>query len=287
MASHEIHHVSDTALWVAAYRAEESERPDALFQDPLARVLIGDRGQGIAEAMSSKDLMRWVMAIRTVAIDRLIQKAVEKGVDTVLNLGAGLDTRPYRMKLPPSLRWIEVDFPETIELKNLKLVSEKPVCRLERVALDLSKRPERVPFFEKIGAESKRVLVITEGVIPYLKPEEAAELATNLREVSNFVYWIQDFYQGVRPGVAYRWRTKLRAAPMQFNVKDWFEFFGAFGWKQDDVIYGIDLAHELRRWPVRPVFVRLYEKLTPKFLRRGPKARIRRMFGFVLLIATS
>jgi len=40
-----IGHVSDTALCVAVYRAEESERPDALFKDPLARRLAGERGR--------------------------------------------------------------------------------------------------------------------------------------------------------------------------------------------------------------------------------------------------
>ena len=46
-----IRNVSDTALWVAIYRAMESERPDALFQDPYARRLGGERGQAIVEAL--------------------------------------------------------------------------------------------------------------------------------------------------------------------------------------------------------------------------------------------
>lgn len=36
--------VSDTARWVAVYRAWESARPDALFHDPFAQRLAGDRG---------------------------------------------------------------------------------------------------------------------------------------------------------------------------------------------------------------------------------------------------
>ncbi|MDE3110116.1 MAG: class I SAM-dependent methyltransferase, partial [Acidobacteriota bacterium] len=44
-------HVSDTAFWVAHYRAIEGERPDALFHDPLAGVLAGERGRNIAEHM--------------------------------------------------------------------------------------------------------------------------------------------------------------------------------------------------------------------------------------------
>jgi methyltransferase (TIGR00027 family) len=113
-----IRDVSDTALWVAVYRAQESARPDPLFQDPLATVLAGERGKQIADAMPYPRIMNWFLVIRTVALDRLIQAAIEQGADTLINLGTGLDTRPYRMKLPPNLRWVEVDFPHIIDYKR-------------------------------------------------------------------------------------------------------------------------------------------------------------------------
>ena len=80
----------------------------------------------------------WSVVIRTVIIDDYIRQAIAAGVDTILNLGAGLDTRPYRIDLPNSLRWIEVDFPHVIELKETRLAVEKPSCRLERISLDLT-----------------------------------------------------------------------------------------------------------------------------------------------------
>src|SRR5688572_32986248 len=92
-----ITHVADTALWVATYRAIESRRPDALFHDPLAEILAGERGRSIAAKMPYPKAMAWTLAMRTAAIDQLIDRAVFLGVDAVLNLGAGLDTRPYRM----------------------------------------------------------------------------------------------------------------------------------------------------------------------------------------------
>src|SRR3954462_4287550 len=95
-ADDHLHHVSDTALWVAHYRAEESERPDALFRDPFAKALAGERGRRIAQAMgATAKYTRWTLVIRTVLIDRYIEAAIAGGVDTILNLGAGLDTRPY------------------------------------------------------------------------------------------------------------------------------------------------------------------------------------------------
>src|SRR6267143_6553964 len=101
--------ISDTARWVAIYRAMESERPDALFHDPYARRLAGPRGEEIVRHMPKGRAMAWPMIVRTAVMDELIARAVERdGVHTVVNLAAGLDTRPYRLALPAKLRWVDV-----------------------------------------------------------------------------------------------------------------------------------------------------------------------------------
>jgi O-methyltransferase involved in polyketide biosynthesis len=61
--------------------------------------------------MPGRFLTAWAVVVRTCIIDDYIRTAVEGGVDTILNLGCGLDTRPYRMDLPKSLLWIEADYP--------------------------------------------------------------------------------------------------------------------------------------------------------------------------------
>ena len=71
---------------------------------------VGEQGRAIARAILRSVMIEWGMIIRTSAIDRLINEALIAGVDMVLNLGAGLETRPYRMKLPASLRWVEGGF---------------------------------------------------------------------------------------------------------------------------------------------------------------------------------
>ncbi len=118
MAAPLIENVSDTAFWVAHHRGLEGNRPDALFRDPLALRLAGERGRQIAQSMPHGPMTGWVMAIRTCIIDDYVSAAVADGADTVLNLGAGLDTRPYRMELPTSLTWIEVDYPAVIDFKE-------------------------------------------------------------------------------------------------------------------------------------------------------------------------
>ena len=124
-----IKNVADTAFLVAGCRALESERARPLFRDPLARKLAGDFIRPAHKGGLSVDL-GWFVVIRTMMIDDLIRQALAEGVDTIVNLGAGLDTRPYRMELPETLRWVEVDFPAVIDVKNEQLIDDRPNCRL-------------------------------------------------------------------------------------------------------------------------------------------------------------
>jgi methyltransferase (TIGR00027 family) len=169
--------VSDTAFWVAHYRGLEGERADALFQVPLAARLSGDHGKQIARSMPGANFTSWAVVMRTCLIDDYIRFAIDGGVDTVINLGAGLDTRPYRMELSGSLTWLEVDYPAVIALKEERLREEVPRCRLARLAADLANETEREEMLSSANAGARKMLVITEGVVPYLSEGDVASLA--------------------------------------------------------------------------------------------------------------
>src|SRR5256884_8149454 len=159
-ASGTIQHVSDTARWVALYRAMESERPDALFHDPYARRLAGERGERILASMKQGRTWAWPMIVRTAVMDELILRAIARDrVDTVLNLAAGLDTRPYRLPLAPPLRWIEVGLPHVIVYKQQQLAGERAACGLEQIGVDLTDAARRRALFAPIGAAARPVLV--------------------------------------------------------------------------------------------------------------------------------
>jgi methyltransferase (TIGR00027 family) len=192
-------------------------------------------------------MVGWAVVVRASAIDRLIGEALRTGIDTVINLGAGLDTRPYRMELPSNLRWIEIDLPTIVELKNSKLRTHKPVCRLERVGLNLLDGPARRELFERYGAASKNTLLIAEGIIPYFSNEEAGALASDLSAVPSFQLWIQDFDNAGKRGMPRSWTKKLRAAPFLFSVSDWFEFFSKCGWRPREIVTSADESERLRR----------------------------------------
>lgn len=274
--------VSDTALWVAAFRALESERQDALFHDPLAALLTGERGRTIARNMPYPKILAWMMAVRTVAIDRLILDAIGAGVDTVVNIGAGLDTRPYRLDCPRELHWVEIDFPHLMDMKNAKLSQTAPNCRLSRFGLDFSDLPAAHRLYGKISSQTKNALVITEGVIPYLTNEEAGQLAKDLRKQPTFRFWIQDYSKSTKymrnPG---KLKQKLKNAPFRFDHADPLGFFTGYGWKVRTDIKAIDEGESLGRpFPIAFPW-NLLMRLIPKVRRN----EARQAMGYVLFEA--
>lgn len=276
-----IKHVSDTASWVAFHRAVESARPDALIHDPLAAKLAGERGREIAAALPYGDILGWIMTVRTVVIDRLIEEAISAGIDTILNIGAGLDTRPYRLKLPEKLRWVEVDFAHMIEYKTKQLKDEVPVCILERYSLDFSNRLAARALYAKISASSKRVLVLTEGVVLYLSVDQAAELAEDLASVANFEFWIQDYRDGKHSGwrLPRGFRKGLKGAPFKFEVPNTAEFFAKHHWKVEKRILAFEEGERLGR----PFPMRFSWKILLKLLPQKKREQMIRSSGYLLL----
>lgn len=214
----------------------ESERPDALFKDPFARRLAGPRGEEIVRAMPRGRAMAWPMIVRTAVMDELIVRAVERdGVHTVVNLAAGLDTRPYRLPIPGALRWIEADFPDLLAYKEQQLAGEKPRCQLERVAIDLTDGEKRRAFFEDaVSGGGGGTLVVAEGLLVYLDPKEVGTLADDLH-AAGFGWWLIDLGSpGLLKMLSRSWGKKLEEgnAPFRFAPAEGTEFFRPHGWAE-------------------------------------------------------
>jgi methyltransferase (TIGR00027 family) len=247
-----IQSISDTALWVAVYRARETDRPDALFRDPLARRLAGTRGEQIAQTMGFSGRDSWPFVARTCAFDEVIGEQIRAGADKVVNLAAGLDTRPYRMNLPPSLKWVEVDLPAILDYKEDILAGERAVCALERVRLDLTNASARRELFQRLGENSSKVLIVTEGLLVYLSPAEVGSLATDLAQPRSFQSWVLDL---ASPGLVRRLRqskgSQLRqgSAELKFGPPEGPEYFARYGWKPVEVHSLLKTAAPLRRLP--------------------------------------
>ena len=264
-----VRNISDTALWVAYYRAQETERADAHFRDPFARALAGARGEQIARSQQFGDKNAWAFVARTVLFDRFIEDAVRGGVDLVVNLAAGLDTRPYRMALPASLRWVEVDLPGILDYKEEILGEARPVCVLERVRLDLADEPARREAFVRLAAGARRALVISEGLLIYLTPEQVVSLARDLHAHAAFQAWITDLSSpGLMKMMSERGGKAIAdaGAPFRFAPPEGPDFFRPLGWPPVRVESLLKTAKRIRRLSL---FMRLIASL-PEQPQRNP-----------------
>lgn len=105
-----------TARMCAASRWKESQREDSLFDDPLAYRLAGAEGR-------SNPMGDWIMVPRTRFGDDFLRAHYERGCRQLVLLGAGMDTRAYRLPLT-QLRVFEVDQKTTFDVKEPLLEAE-------------------------------------------------------------------------------------------------------------------------------------------------------------------
>lgn len=277
-----IEHISDTARWIAAYRAAESERPDAIFHDPFARRLAGARGEEIVRTLPGGRASQWALVVRTAVFDEIVREHVRGAdVDLVVNLAAGLDTRAWRLDLPPTLRWVDVDLPAILQYKSAQLAGATPRCRYEAVAADLTDAAKRDALFAQLGASASRALVITEGLLVYLEAAQVQELARALHAVPAFRWWLTDLSNNrLLKMLQKQWGASLERgnAPMKFAVDDAASWFAPLGWRLARFRSAIVEAHRLGREMRMAWLTRFMIRISP-----AKKAEeVRRMSGFAL-----
>lgn len=187
-----------TALGVAMIRARESDRQDRLYGDPYASVFAeAARDAFLGPEAPPEAATQWAQVERLVdqfyegrtlavrAVDDRVRAWVDAGGKQLVMLGAGLDTRAYRMGLPADLRWFELDLPEMFRFKEpvLKSVDAVPTCGRRVVAVDLRTQWETALLAAGYDPDQPTAWV-DEGVIPYLSHEEAVEAATTITRLS-------------------------------------------------------------------------------------------------------
>ena len=233
-ADGKITHVSDTALMVAACRAHETELEDAFVRDPLAARLAGERGFAILAALPHSNVLRLGLAIRTRFVDELLLKALRLyPIATVLSVGCGLDTRPWRLELPSDLRWIEVDFPDVLDYKEQLMSGEAPRCWRERLTVDLNDAAQRCAMHAAGG--SPTALMITEGLLLYLPAATVEAIAAESSRHSGVAHWISDittsaFSKVLGGGADTMQHIRHVLAPDALKGEQILEVLGRNGW---------------------------------------------------------
>lgn len=173
-----------TAVGVARVRAMETAREQPLFRDPLALAFATAGGRdpatpsppGVDEAARRRWLgVAFSIVIRTKFLDDLLDRAVESGVRQVVLLGAGMDSRAFRMDWPAGTRLFEVDTAEPLGFKAAVLRQEHAAPRCERITVPVDLREDWPGALAAAGHDPAQPTVwIAEGLLIYL-PEAAVE----------------------------------------------------------------------------------------------------------------
>jgi methyltransferase (TIGR00027 family) len=179
--------VGETARWMAAARARESRRPDRLFDDPFADALAGPDGADLLfhfHPRHANDNGNPYLAIRTRWFDDFLTGQVTAG-SQVVGLGAGLDTRAFRLDWPAGVTVYEVDQPAVLAYKQEHLTAADAVPRCERRTVPMNLGDDWERALLEAGFDPARPTVwFAEGVFFYLPEEMARQVLRNTAKLS-------------------------------------------------------------------------------------------------------
>ncbi|MEM8642857.1 MAG: SAM-dependent methyltransferase [Cyanobacteria bacterium P01_G01_bin.54] len=168
-----------TARMMAAMRARETSRGDRLFNDPYAKKLAGeDAFQAVDTQLSLRD--QAYVAVRTRFFDDVL---THSQLGQFVLLGAGLDTRAYRIPWAPEVEVYELDQAEVLAYKADSLKDVVPSCKHHLIAADLTQ-----PWVEKLLAagydSTAPSLWLIEGLLMYFSETQVHRLLESVSQLS-------------------------------------------------------------------------------------------------------
>ncbi|WP_067697592.1 class I SAM-dependent methyltransferase [Nocardia jejuensis] len=190
--------VGATAIGVAAMRAHETRRDDAVFRDPYAEKLVaavGSESWGrmlAAKPRSDRErlgsayvngVMGHFLVARTVYFDEYFADAVADGIRQIVILASGLDARAYRMRWPSGTVIFELDQPKVLEFKATALADSAPAADRREVPIDLRQDWPKA-LLDKGFDPSRPTAWLAEGLLRYLPGAAQDQLLANLVELS-------------------------------------------------------------------------------------------------------
>lgn len=167
---------SQETLLITLYaKAVDNRSTPSILHDALADDLVRHIDYNFERfGLSAYDIR--ALALRSRIIDNWTRAALQSRADTlVLHLACGLDSRIYRVDPALDVDWIDIDFPAVIKLRRDLLPQ-----RLGRYR-SLATNVMEPDWIAKLDNE-RPVLVIAEGLFPYLDEERARELMRRLIE---------------------------------------------------------------------------------------------------------
>jgi methyltransferase (TIGR00027 family) len=248
--------LASTASWIAAVRAREQERADRLFSDPWAAWLAGEEGWLWRERTTGgKDENEVGLVIRTRFFDDFLLRVVrEHPVRQVVLVGAGMDTRAFRLAWPAQTHLFELDLPQLFERKELLLSAARAVstCQRQIVNVDLRGRWRKALLHAGFDP-GKQSVWLMEGLLFYLPEERVAHLFEDVTTLSAAGSWLGCEVKNAQMLTSAGTRgwietLKQEGAPWISCMDHPESFLAEYGWSATVIQPGEDGAH-FGRWP--------------------------------------
>ncbi len=208
-----------TGYGPAVMRAAENLLPEdkRLFEDPYSEKFLSPFYKSFVILMRSPKILNFLIKLRerlspgiigglicrTRYIDDVLNNAINEGVGAVVNLGAGMDTRAFRISGIENIQYFELDFPELQKVKRAyidKKIGELP-SNVSLVPIDFNSQDLGEELKKAGYTLSSKTLFIWEGVTQYISKEAidntiryVAQAATGSRIV--FTYVLKSFING-------------------------------------------------------------------------------------------
>ncbi|MBK5189874.1 MAG: class I SAM-dependent methyltransferase, partial [Gemmatimonadaceae bacterium] len=176
----------------------------------------------------------------------------------------------------------DVDLPDILRYKLETLADAKPRCAYESVEVDLTDAGVRRSLFDRLGASSKRALVVTEGLLIYLSEADVGALASDLHATPAFARWVIDLASPrLLKMMAKSWgaAVALGNAPFRFAPASGTDFFREFGWEERAFHSTMEEAERLQRGMKMMWLWKFLGRFYPARMRE----EFRRMSGTVVL----
>ena len=117
------------------------------------------------------------MRARARYFDDFVKKSVNEGLEQLVILGAGYDTRAYRIEGLEDVKVFEVDHPDTqhFKIKKIKEIFGSTSDNVVYVPVDFETQALNQDLFEEYDS-LKRTLFVMEGLIYYLSPKSVDQI---------------------------------------------------------------------------------------------------------------
>jgi len=175
-------------------RAHESSRVDRIINDPWAASFVAAAAPLFADIPSLVDEAELAalveasadrVAIRTRFFDDSVLSACAAGCGQVVLLGAGLDTRAFRLTWPDDVRLYELDLPELFAFKERVLSEQEAAPRCVRRVVEVDLREDWPSRLTGAGFDPTAPSAwAAEGLLIYLSGDDASRVLTSVTELS-------------------------------------------------------------------------------------------------------